>query len=134
MRLFPIILISLLSLPLLAQNEEVPAIGAPPGVIPPVVIPQPAVENLANLGDTLIVEKIEYLQLTGDILADLYSKWTGRRVIVASSAAEAELKFVQSASPQNPLTYRQAAELLKKTATIENFIFVPDDTDPNATS
>jgi general secretion pathway protein D len=131
MRLFPIILIPLLSLPLFAQNEEVPAIGAPPGVVPPVVPPQPAPGNQANLGDTLIVEKIEYLQLTGDILADLYSKWTGRRVIVASSAADAELKFIQSASPQNPLTYRQAAELLKKTATIENFIFVPDDTDPN---
>jgi general secretion pathway protein D len=131
MRLFPIILIPILSLPIFAQNEEVPAIGLPPGALPPVEQPQPAPENRANLGDTLIVEPIEYIQLTGDILAELYSKWTGRRVIVASAASAAELKFNQPASPQDPLTYREAAELLKKTATIENFIFVPDDTDPN---
>ena len=46
-------------------------------------------------------------------------------MIVASSAAAAEFRFVQPASPQAPLTYREAAELLKKAATIENFIFVP---------
>jgi type II secretion system protein D len=79
----------------------------------------------ADLGDTLIVESIEQLKLSGDDLADLYRKYTGRRVIVASTAAAAEFRFVQPASPQDPLTYREAAELLRKAATIESFIFVP---------
>jgi general secretion pathway protein D len=119
------ILIPFLALPLSAQDEDVPAIpGAPQ---PPAAVPVPA----ANLGDTLIQEGIEKLKLSGDDLAELYRQYTGRRVIVASTAAAAEFRFVQPASPQNPLTYREAAELLRKAATIENFVFVPDVTDPN---
>lgn len=131
MRLLPITLIPFLALPLSAQNEEVPAI---PGIpLPPAALglPNPADAAGAILGDTLIQEGIEQLKLTGDDLADLYRQYTGRRVIVASTAAAAEFRFVQPASPQNPLTYRKAAELLKKAATIENFVFVPDAVDPN---
>ncbi len=131
MRTLPLFIIPLLALPLFAQDEEVPAI---PGIVPPpqdVNAANPAVVPAANLGDTLIVENIEYLKLDGDDLADFYRKYTGRRVIVASAAAAAEFRFVQPASPQNPLTYREAAELLRKAATIEKFVFVPDGVDPN---
>ena len=130
MRTLPLILIPLLALPLLAQDEEVPAI---PGIVPPpaaVDVPNPADAAAANLGDTLIEESIEQLKLSGDDLADLYRKYTGRRVIVHSAAAAAEFRFVQPASPQDPITYREAAELLRKAATIENFVFVPDAVDP----
>lgn len=120
----------------LAQDAEIPAIPAPPAqaeIVPPIV--NPAVEqapvNQADLGDTPITENIEQIKFSGNDLAALYSRWTGRRVIVSSAAAEAEFTFIQPASPQNPLTYRGAAELLKKAATIENFVFVPDATDPN---
>ncbi len=125
MRILPYLLIPLLAVRLLAQNEEIPAIPGIPQPPAPVEAPVPADAAAADLGDTLIVESIEQLKLSGDDLADLYRKYTGRRVIVASSAAAAEFRFVQPASPQDPLTYREAAELLKKAATIESFIFVP---------
>lgn len=125
MRILPYLLIPLLAVRLLAQNEEIPAIPGIPQPPAPVEAPIPADAAAADLGDTLIVESIEQLKLSGDDLADLYRKYTGRRVIVASSAAAAEFRFVQPASPQDPLTYREAAELLKKAATIESFIFVP---------
>jgi type II secretion system protein D len=125
MRILPCLLIPLLALRLLAQNEEIPAIPGIPQPPAPVQAPVPADAAAADLGDTLIQESIEQLKLSGDDLADLYRKYTGRRVIVASSAAAAEFRFVQPASPQDPLTYREAAELLKKAATIESFIFVP---------
>jgi type II secretion system protein D len=125
MRILPFLLIPLLALRLLAQNEEVPAIPGIPQPPAPVAAPIPANIDAANLGDTLIEESIEQLKLSGDDLAALYRKYTGRRVIVASTAAAAEFRFVQPASPQDPLTYREAAELLRKAATIESFIFVP---------
>jgi type II secretion system protein D len=125
MRILPCLLIPLLAPRLLAQNEEVPAIPGIPQPPAPVKAPIPADAVDADLGDTLIVESIEQLKLSGDDLADLYRKYTGRRVIVASTAAAAEFRFVQPASPQDPLTYREAAELLRKAATIESFIFVP---------
>jgi type II secretion system protein D len=52
-------------------------------------------------------------------------------VIVSAAAATAEFSFVQEATPQDPLTFAEAAELLRKAATIENFVFVPDAEDPN---
>ncbi|MEP2774525.1 MAG: secretin N-terminal domain-containing protein [Luteolibacter sp.] len=126
------LLASIFLIPCLAvsQNEEVPEI---PAIIQPEIEPQPAPQLQAPkvLGDTLIQEPIEELKLSGTALADLYRSYTGRRVIVSSAADAAEFKFVQPASPQDPLTYREAAELLKKAATIENFIFVPAGDDPN---
>ncbi len=127
-----IILFSLLiaaHFPLLAQNPEEPAI---PGGIPglnPAINPDIANPAAPQPNQALITENIEYLALSGNDLADLYRKYTGRRVIVSSAASKAEFEFIQPASPQAPLTYAQAAELLKKAATIENFIFVPDATD-----
>ncbi len=95
----------------------------PPGV--PVADPVPA------LGATKINEPIEEPKLTGDALAGLYRKYTGRRVIPTSAASVAEFRFVQDASPKDPLTYAEAAELLKIAATLEGFVFVPHGTDPN---
>lgn len=129
MRLPTLFLIPFLALPAFAQDEEVPAIQ---GLgVPAPVAAEPAPAGKGQLGDTLIVEAIEQLKLSGNDLAALYRKYTGRRVIVASAAAQAEFQFIQPASPRDPLTYAQAAELLKKAATIGNFVFVPDPSDPN---
>ncbi len=113
------------SLPLLSQDQEVPAI---PGIAPenPIPVPAPAIGN-----NTLLNEKIENIACDGLELARLHTKYTGRRVIVSSAASKASFALIIDASPKNPLTYAQTAEILKKTATIENFIFVPDATDPN---
>ncbi len=78
-----------------------------------------------------ITEDIIEPKLNGTALASLYRKYTGRRVIVSSAAANAEFSFIQDASAQNPLTYKQAAELLRKAAIIEQFVFVPHPQDPN---
>ena len=83
------------------------------------------------LGENKISEDIVEPKLSGTALAGLYRKYTGRRVIVSKAAADAEFSFVQEASAQDPLTFDKAAELLRKAATIENFVFVPDAQDPN---
>ena len=103
--------------------------GAPEGI--PARPPRPMPNNPGELGKTLIKEDIIEPKLTGNSLAGLYTKYTGRRVIVSSAAQTAEMSFVQEASPENPLTFAEAAELLKIAATIENFVFVPDEQHPN---
>ena len=118
-------------------SAPAPPPGVPiPGFVPPPFagapapnqfVPQPAVP----LGETKITTDINEPKLSGAALAGLYRKYTGRRVIVSAAAAAVEFAFIQEATPQDPLTFAQAAELLKKAATIENFVFVPDDEDPN---
>ena len=95
-----------------------PAAGAPGANIGN---PQPGVP----LGETKITAPIEEFKLNGDGLAGLYHKFTGRRVIVVTAAAAAEFRFIQDASPQDPLTYDVAAQLLRKAAVVEGFVFVP---------
>jgi len=106
-------------------NGGEPAADAPKPASAP--DPQPGIP----LGENTITEDIVEPKLSGNALAGLYRKYTGRRVIVSKAAADAEFSFVQEASPQDPLTFDKAAELLRKAATIENFVFVPDAQDPN---
>ena len=107
-----------------------PIPGAGQGNVPgarPVADPQAGIP----LAERKIVEDITLPKLSGIELAGYFRQYTGKRVIVASAASAAEFAFVQEASAEDPLTYAQAAELLKKAATIENFIFVQDAEDPN---
>ncbi len=108
-------------------NVPDPAVGAPAAQPPGAQLAKPAL----TLGETPITEPIEEPKLSGDALAGLYRKYTGRRVIPTSAASIAEFRFVQDASPKDPLTYAQAAELLKVAATLEGFVFVPHGSDPN---
>jgi type II secretion system protein D len=121
-----------------------PAVPAPPpgvpvpGATPPAPAGAPAARPAAAapkpgipLGENKIVEDIIEPKLTGNALAGLYRKYTGRRVLVTQGAATAEMSFIQEASPQDPLTYAQAAELLRKAAVLENFVFVQHPQDPN---
>lgn len=109
----------------------------PPGVpVPGAAVPAPAGAPAnqvppADLGKTKITAPIEELKLSGDALAGLYRKYTGRRVIVSTAASTAEFRFVQDASPTDPLTYEEAAQLLRKAAILENFVFAPDSANPN---
>ncbi len=115
-----------------AEQDEETDPAAPQPAPRPLVIPRAADRDPnVPLGETLIIEDIIEPKLSGNELAGLYRAYTGRRVIVTSAAAQAEFSFIQDASPEDPLTYSEAAELLRKAATIENFIFVPDATDPN---
>lgn len=141
-RILPLFLLGIVSA---FAQEPVPApptaVEPPPGV-PGVPVPgadaapagapaaadQPQGGDLAN---TKIVEDIVEPKLSGTALAGLYRKYTGRRVIVSAAAAAAEFSFVQDASPQDPLTFQQAAELLRIAAVTENFVFVPHPQNPN---
>ncbi len=123
---------------LLAQTPPPPSIPGPPEPAPvapgaalPAAAPGRPAADPDTLGNTLITEPIEELKLSGDALAGLYRKYTGRRVIVPSTAAAAEFRFVQDASEKDPLTYAEAAELLRKAAVLENFVFVEHPQDPN---
>jgi general secretion pathway protein D len=120
------------SFTLLAQEQRpvppVDVVPPPPGVpiadeAQPAVVPAEAPHG-GDMKDQKIVEPIDEPKLSGDALADLYRKYTGRRVIVTSPAAAAEFRFVQGASPEDPLTYGEAAELLRIAAVLENFVFV----------
>ncbi len=118
-------------LPVSAQQPPAVPPGVPGlGEVPPPA-GAPAPEIAANLGETKIIEDIVEPKLSGNALAGLYRKYTGRRVIVSTAASAAEFSFVQDAGEKDPLSYAQAAELLKKAATIEGFVFVPDEQDPN---
>ena len=128
--------IAFLLLGFAAAFGQEPAPDAPPGVpVPGLVPPAPAgapdAQSSVPLGDTKIITDINEPKLTGNALSGLYRTYTGRRVIVSAAAAVAEFSFVQEATPQDPLTFAEAAELLKKAATIEGFVFVPDAESPN---
>jgi type II secretion system protein D len=132
--------IAFLLLGLASAFGQTPAPVAPPGVPVPGVVPPaaagapenpPAAKPAANLGETKIIADINEPKLSGNALAGLYRTYTGRRVIVSAAASVAEFSFVQEATPQDPLTFAEAAELLKKAATIEGFVFVPDAENPN---
>ena len=105
----------------------------PPPARPPPNLPAPPAKPGLPLGETKIVEDIIEKKLSGDALAGLYRRYTGRRVIVTTAASTAEFSFVQESSPQDPLTYAQAAELLRKAAVLESFVFVQHPHDPIST-
>lgn len=93
--------------------------------------PEPAPLALRPVppGETRIVADIVEPALSGAGLAQLYQRFSGHRVVVSAAAATAEFSFVQEASPRQPLTSTAAARLLRKTAAIEGFAFIPDDDD-----
>ena len=117
--------------PVTPPGVPIPGVVQPPAAGLPVAANQPAPQPGVPLGETKITEPIEELKLSGDALAGLYRRYTGRRVIVSSAASIAEFRFVQDATAKDPLTYAEAAELLKIAAIIENFVFVPDKQNPN---
>ncbi len=109
--------------------------GEIPPAIPTINTPEAGNQQIpqvrASLEDTKIVSDINEPKLNGSALAGLYRKYTGRRVIVTSAAAAAEFAFVQEATPEDPLTYKEAANLLRKAAILEGYVFASDQQYPN---
>lgn len=54
-------------------------------------------------------------------VADEYSKYTGKRVLLSSATQDLEIRFFQ----RGPLTKREAASLLVKVLDMEGYVFVP---------
>ena len=104
-----------LSIPLAyAQAPEVPAAPPIPGLAN--AQQQPLVDP-----NTPIPNNIEAPVLNGEGVAQFYTEWTGKRVILSKASKALEISFVQNA----PLTYGEAAALLEKTCFLEGLVFVP---------
>jgi hypothetical protein len=105
----------------LAQVPPPPPAGAPfrPGAAPAAVPQLP--NDPAALAQKVKQDGFLEPKINGERLAELYTELTGRRVTVSNAAISAEFRFVQ----QGPITYGQAAELLKVAAVLEGFVFVP---------
>lgn len=54
-------------------------------------------------------------------VADRYSQYTGKRVLLSSATQNLEIRFFQ----RGPLTNREAADLLVKVLDMEGYVFVP---------
>lgn len=106
-----------------ATGEEVPQEGlpSPTDLTAPLVAPDP---------NALVDGEINFRNLDGFGVAALYSKLTGKRVIVSSTAKDTEISFVQAPG----LTNRDAAELLEQTLLIEGFQINPSNRNPNVVS
>lgn len=118
MKFLPVLLAgSLLSHPLLAQAPQ----ELPPGLIPQGG--QPAVQ--ANVDVATVRELrdrgLQIANMTGQEIADEYERYTGKRVIVHSQAAEREFQLLQ----RGPLTPTEAAELISIKLHMEGFALVP---------
>ncbi|WP_193211678.1 secretin N-terminal domain-containing protein [Luteolibacter marinus] len=102
-----------------AQDPAERPAGAPvpPGAVPPVA----AANNNPALAQTVKKDGFLEPKINGERLAELYTQLTGRRVTVSNAAIAAEFRFVQ----QGPITYGEAAQLLKTAAVMEGFVFIP---------
>jgi len=110
-----------LSVTLALAGTSVAQAPVPP-VAPPVVGPAEGVKVKPLVDpDTVIKEGYQEPLLSGEAIAILYRKFTGKRVIITKAAQGVEISFVQP----GPLTYREAADLLVKTCFLEGLVFVP---------
>ena len=117
----------LLTLPVLGQVPGIPGIppvqppkpGMPNGPLPVVArapgVPDPDAIAIAN------GQAFDYENMTGQEAANLYRAHTGKRVIVQSAAAQAELRIFQP----GPLTHGEVASILEKQLLMEGFALIP---------
>lgn len=99
----------------IAQQPQIPGLpgGNPPGG---------ALGNVdANTVRQLRDQGLQIANMTGQEIADEYERYTGKRVIVHSQAAEREFQLFQ----RGPLTPEEAAELISIKLHMEGFALVP---------
>lgn len=105
------------------QNDEGPQEGlpAPTDLTRPIVVPQP---------NALVEGEMNFRSLDGFGVAALYTRLTGKRVLVSSAVQGVEIAFVQAAG----LTNREAAELLEQTLLMEGLQINASNRNPNVVS
>lgn len=95
--------------------------GLPPGVNPSApqkpALPATGPDAMAAVAGG----SIEGVNWDDQDVAEAYSKYTGKRVLLSSATQNMEIRFVQ----RGPLTNREAAALLVKVLDMEGFVFVP---------
>jgi general secretion pathway protein D len=128
-----ILLTSLLTVASAMAQQRPPVVRPGGGQVPtpPTPTAQPATatapENTQPLAERISQDGWTEPKINGEDLAMLYTQVTGRRVTVSNAAISAEFRFVQP----GPLSYGEAAELLKVAAITEGFVFVPSANIPN---
>jgi general secretion pathway protein D len=100
-----------------------PAVPPNPPGGPRVPVREPEAGPMPQAPNPDTVKQQGYIEpkVDGQRLADIYTELTGRRVTISNAALTAEFRFVQ----RGPITYGQAAGLLKEAALLEGFVFVP---------
>ncbi len=100
-----------------------PVPGIPAGV--PNVPAQPAKNPFGYKGPNFVTcpfgKIIDGSNWDDQDVADAYTSYTGKRVLLSSATQNLEIRFYQ----RGPLTNRQAANLLLKVLDMEGFVFVP---------
>lgn len=105
-----------------APAPPVPGAANPANPVNPAVanVPQPAKHNPEALA-ARTGQVIDGSNWDDQDVADEYTKYTGKRVLLSSATQNLEIRFYQ----RGPLTNRQAADLLVKVLDMEGFVFVP---------
>ncbi|MGB2559800.1 MAG: secretin N-terminal domain-containing protein [Akkermansiaceae bacterium] len=98
---------------------------ATPPLPPQGATPAPVPRMASNTGPNAMAaregEIIDGSNWDDQDVADEYSKYTGKRVLLSSATQGLEIRFFQ----RGPLTNRQAAALLVKVLDMEGYVFVP---------
>lgn len=109
--------------PAVPKNNPVPGAqnpGVPKAPVAPVAVPVAAKPNPLALA-ARPGQVIDGSNWDDQDVADEYTKYTGKRVLLSSATQNLEIRFYQ----RGPLTNRQAADLLVKVLDMEGFVFVP---------
>lgn len=112
-------------------KKEGVAVPPAPNQAAPAVAPAPVKEARklpvmrANSGPDAIAaragEIIDGSNWDDQDVADEYTKYTGKRVLLSSATQDLEIRFFQ----RGPLTNREAAAMLVKVLDMEGYVFVP---------
>ena len=137
MKLTSLILVSAaLAMPVFAQVPAPPATPKPIVPAPVAPNPQPAAVPVPGAGNPAAAQvkkhdpnalaakdgvPIDGSNWDDQGVADAYTAYTGKRVLLSSATQNMEIRFYQ----KGPLTNRQAADLLVKVLDMEGYVFVP---------
>ena len=130
MKLLPYFVLTLSLATLLVAQENADITPPEPDALQPALAPPiPGVDN--NEAQPFANRKNDIAAAAGQVIdgrnwddqdvADEYSKYTGRRVLLSSATQAMELRFYQ----RGPLTNKEAADLLVKVLDMEGYVFVP---------
>ena len=130
MKLLPYFVLTLSLATLLVAQENADITPPEPDALQPALAPPiPGVDN--NEAQPFANQKNDIAAAAGQVIdgrnwddqdvADEYSKYTGRRVLLSSATQAMELRFYQ----RGPLTNKEAADLLVKVLDMEGYVFVP---------
>lgn len=99
------------------------AVNPNPNDPPPIGV-APAIPNAP---DPNTITNLNAPNLTGDLIAELYHTYTGKRILVSQEASAGEVSFVVPGK----MTYAEAAKIIEKRLVMEGYSLIPDDDDPS---